>query len=268
MNIQQTWSISKNEINAVKIKARLHLSLEVNDMYISFYIPETPDISSPETFMINEVSEILKWPSNLVGIQGGVGGEMKNACELIFTGQIYIYSERPVLEAEKTRLTAESSAAGYKLTFRSLEYMSERDKLEKPLAFISHDWRDKSEIAEPLAVHLQKLLCPVWYDQFTLRVGDSLRESIEKRLKECRKCIVVLTPNFLSNSGWSKREYDSIFTRELIEKQEVILPIWHDVSPEQIYQYSPILADRVAAQWSKGVEEVANQLLQAINVVQ
>lgn len=146
--------------------------------------------------------------------------------------------------------------------------MSERDKLEKPLAFISHDWRDKSEIAEPLAVHLQKLLCPVWYDQFTLRVGDSLRESIEKGLKECRKCIVVLTPNFLSNSGWSKREYDSIFTRELIEKQKVILPIWHDVSPEQIYQYSPILADRVAAQWSKGVEEVANQLLQAINVVQ
>ena len=143
--------------------------------------------------------------------------------------------------------------------------MRERNKWEKPLAFISHDSRDKTTIAEPLAIQLQKFMCPVWYDEFTLRVGDSLRESIERGLKECPKCILVLTPNFLSNKGWSKREYDSIFTREIVEKQRVILPIWHEISVEDVYKFSPVLADRVATQWSLGVEGVARKLLQAIN---
>jgi hypothetical protein len=37
----------------------------------------------------------------------------------------------------------------------------------------------------------------VWYDEFSLKVGDSLRESIEKGIKECKKCILILTQNYL-----------------------------------------------------------------------
>jgi hypothetical protein len=107
-------------------------------------------------------------------------------------------------------------------------------------------------------------MCPVWYDQFSLKVGDSLHESIEQGLRECHKCILVLTPNFLGNKGWSKREYDSIFTREVVEKQKVILPVWHEISAQDVYQYSPILADRFAVQWSLGAEAVAKKLLHAI----
>jgi hypothetical protein len=135
----------------------------------------------------------------------------------------------------------------------------------EPLAFISHDSRDKAEIAQPLALQLMKFMCPVWYDEFALKVGDSLRASIEAGLKACPKCIFVLTPNFLANSGWSKTEYDSIFTRELVEKQRVILPVWHNVTPKDVYEYSPILADRVAVNWSLGVDEVARRLLVSIN---
>jgi hypothetical protein len=84
-------------------------------------------------------------------------------------------------------------------------------------------------------------------------------------LKESSKCILVLTANFLDNNSWTKREYDSIFTREPVEKQKVILPVWNEISPEDAYQYSPILADRVAVPWSLGVEEVARRLLNAID---
>jgi hypothetical protein len=108
------------------------------------------------------------------------------------------------------------------------------------------------------------MMCPIWFDQYSLKVGDSLRESIENGLRECQKCILILTPNFLNNNGWTKREYDSIFTRELVEKEKVILPVWCDITVEDIYKYSPILADRVGAQWSNGVEEVARKLLIAI----
>ena len=53
----------------------------------------------------------------------------------------------------------------------------------------------------------------------------------------------------LNNLGWTKKEFDSIFTRELIYNQRIILPIWHNVSKEQIYEFSPALADTVALKW-------------------
>ncbi len=152
-----------------------------------------------------------------------------------------------------------------KAVFRSESYVKERSKWEKPLAFISHDSRDKNTIAEPLAIRLAKLMCPVWYDEFSMQVGDSLRESIEKGIRDCHRCVLILTPNFLANGGWSKKEYDSIFTRELIERKKVILPVWHEVKPKDVYEYSPALADKVAVQWADGINEVARKLLGAIN---
>lgn len=266
LTLHETWAL-KNAGGAIvgELIARLHLDFDANAKYVSFFIPEVPAGGCPEALALDKLAEILNWPESKVEIHGGFG-VTKDARELVFTGQIYVYSERPVSEELKARLIAKTKVAPYKLTFRSTEYMNERNKWEKPRAFISHDSRDRAGIAEPLAVQLQKFMCPVWYDQFSLRVGDSLRESIEAGLKECHKCILVLTPNFLSNEGWSKREYDSIFTREVVEKQKVILPVWHEISAKDVYHFSPILADRVAVQWTLGVEEVARKLQQAIGV--
>lgn len=44
--------------------------------------------------------------------------------------------------------------------------------------FICHAWEDKEEIARPLAEALQQAGLRVWYDEFTLELGDSLRRSI------------------------------------------------------------------------------------------
>jgi hypothetical protein len=265
LTTHKPWPLTKDGITLGEVIARLHLDFDANAKYISFFIPDMPGVACPEAIVLNQVAEILTWPEKEVGVQFGVGEEKRDGKDLVFTGQIYLYSERLVPEELKDRMIAEAKAAGHRLTFRSVDYMNFRNKWEKPLAFICHDSRDKDSIAEPIAVQLTKFMCPVWYDQFSLRVGNSLRESIEKGLKECSKCILVLTPNFLGNKGWTRREYDSIFTRELVEKQKVILPVWSEISPEDVYQYSPILADRVAVQWSLGKEEVARKLLNAIN---
>jgi hypothetical protein len=111
------------------------------------------------------------------------------------------------------------------------------------------------------------MMCPVWFDEFSLKVGDHLRESIERGLREARKCVLVLTPNFLSNGGWTKTEFNSIFTREIIEQKDVVLPVWHDVSRKDVYDYSPTLADRLALQWNMGETEVVRKLRQAIIAV-
>lgn len=243
--------------------ARLHLDFDANASYISFYFPAMERVACPEAIALNEVATILGWRNDLI-VQAGVAGEMKDGRDLVFTGQIYLYSERAVPTSDVERLRREGKAVGHTLTFRSASYAEERNRWEHPRAFISHDSRDKAAIAAPLALELSRLMIPVWYDEFSLKVGDSLRESIEAGLKECHKCILILTPQFLANGGWSKREYDSIFTREIVEKRKLILPIWSDVGVEDVFSYSPILADKVALNWNEGVETVARKLLASI----
>lgn len=135
---------------------------------------------------------------------------------------------------------------------------------EKPRAFISHDFRDKESVGRPLAIELSRLMCPVWYDEFSLRVGDSLRESIENGIKECGRCVIILSPNYLNNSGWTKSEFNSVFTRELIEEKKLILPVWSEVSPRDVFEYCPSLVDRVAAIWNGNAAEIARKLLPVI----
>jgi len=181
------------------------------------------------------------------------------------TRRLFIYSETDFSEKEIIKLKRIAKEHNHELQFRSKQYRDSRAMTEKPLAFISHDSRDKDEVARKLAIGLQKMLCPVWYDEFSLKVGDNLRTSIEKGLKECKKCILIISPNFISNNGWTKREFDSIFTREIIEEQELVLPVWYNVTKQQVYDYSPSLANINAAVWNDlGEAEVCRQLNIAI----
>ena len=120
-------------------------------------------------------------------------------------------------------------------------------------------------LVKPLVQALSKLMCHVWYAEYALKVGDSLRESIENGLKETRKCILVLSPNFLSNAGWAKAEFDSVFTREILEGQKVFLPIWHNVTKREVYEYSPRLADKFALASTIGPENLARELHNVLN---
>ncbi len=138
--------------------------------------------------------------------------------------------------------------------------------MEKPLAFISHDSRDKEAVAKKIAFGLQRMLCPVWYDEYSLKVGQNLRESIEAGLKECKKCVLVLSPNFISNKGWTKKEFDSIFTREILEEQQLVLPVWFNVTKQQVYEYSPSLLNVKGVVWGElGGDEVCRRLHDAIS---
>jgi hypothetical protein len=46
--------------------------------------------------------------------------------------------------------------------------------------FISHASEDKDSFVRPLATELRKNGLRVWYDEFSLRLGDSLNESIKQ----------------------------------------------------------------------------------------
>jgi TIR domain len=98
-----------------------------------------------------------------------------------------------------------------------------------------------------------------------LWVGANLRDSIENGLKTCKKCILILSPNFFANNGWTKKEFDSIFTREILEEKQLVLPVWHGVTKEMVYAYSPSLLNIKGLDWEKlGEEEVCRQLVVAL----
>jgi hypothetical protein len=70
-------------------------------------------------------------------------------------------------------------------------------------AFISHATEDKEDIVRPLAQLLKDYGFRIWFDEFELEIGDSLRESIDKGLVNSRYGIVILSPKFL-NKNWTK----------------------------------------------------------------
>lgn len=110
--------------------------------------------------------------------------------------------------------------------------------------FISHSSEDKDEFVRPLTIELQELGIKVWYDEFELKMGDSLRRKIDQGLINSRYGIVVLSSSFFKRD-WTNYELDGFVNKEM-NGLKVILPIWHKVSKDEVQKFSLSLADKVA----------------------
>lgn len=130
--------------------------------------------------------------------------------------------------------------------------------------FISHASEDKDAVARPLAEALQNNGLQVWYDEFELKIGDSLRRKIDTGLANSRFGVVVLSKSFFAK-GWPNYELDGLVTRA-VSGEQVILPIWHDITKQELISYSPSLADKVARSTATHtIEEIAAEITEVIN---
>ena len=127
--------------------------------------------------------------------------------------------------------------------------------------FVSHASEDSLLIARPLAHVLQEANFKVWYDEFSLKLGDPLLQSIDKGLQQSRYGIAILSPAFFSKQ-WTQRELAGLLTRE-VDGKKVILPVWHNVTSKDVAKHSPILADRKGVETSLGLQSVAEQIVRA-----
>jgi TIR domain len=127
---------------------------------------------------------------------------------------------------------------------------------EQPIKlFISHASEDKEAFVKGLAAALSSnAKFDVWYDEYSLRLGDSLLQSIGKGLRSCDYGIVVLSLAFFSKQ-WPANELAGLFALEKKERKTV-LPIWHNVTHEQVLEFNPILADRFAVPSTKPLDEI------------
>jgi len=129
-------------------------------------------------------------------------------------------------------------------------------------AFICHAIEDKTAVVAPLFHELQKYGVRIWYAPFSVKVGDSLRQIIEKGLVNSRFGIVVFSSSFFSKK-WPQSELDGLFDRET-NRRKVILPIWHEVDEVYLREKVPMLVGRWAAKTSEGIPQVARQLVEVI----
>jgi len=125
--------------------------------------------------------------------------------------------------------------------------------------FISHATEDKESFVRPLAELLIKNGHKVWYDEFQLKVGDSLRKKIDEGLKFSKYGIAVLSRDFFKKD-WPEYELNGLVAREM-NGVKVILPIWHNVMRDEVLSFSPTLADKIALNTAiYSVAEIAIEL--------
>ena len=143
-------------------------------------------------------------------------------------------------------------------------FPNNNDEVEKEYdVFISHASEDKDEVVRPLANALRNEGLRVWYDEFELKIGDSLRRKIDKGLANSKFGIVVLSKDFIKK-GWTNYELDGIITKA-VSGEQVILPIWHNISKKEVIDFSPSLADKLARNTlSNTVEEIASEISEVI----
>jgi hypothetical protein len=83
----------------------------------------------------------------------------------------------------------------------------EREAMKNPIAFLSHSSADAA-LAERLARDLLKQGVDVWYAQWEIKAGDSLRRKIDAGIDQARFFLVLLTPDSLK-SEWVQTELDA-----------------------------------------------------------
>ena len=93
--------------------------------------------------------------------------------------------------------------------------------------------------------------------------GCRLRRKIDIGLSKSRFGVVVLSRNFI-RKGWTNYELDGIITKA-VSGEQVILPIWHNITKQEIVDYSPSLADKLARNTSSStIDEIAEEIAELI----
>mgnify|MGYP001183399064 FL=1 len=126
--------------------------------------------------------------------------------------------------------------------------------------FVSHAIEDKESFADEFVDILQqKFHLKVWYDTVSIKWGDSIRAEIDKGLKRSKFGVVVLSRSYVGKY-WTNYELEGLFQRES-NGGKLILPIWHNITKQEVRQFSPTLAGKMTMNTMfMTPDEIAEQL--------
>ena len=93
-----------------------------------------------------------------------------------------------------------------------VEIMNAADGAKCPKIYLAHASGDKPRI-RPLAEYLMANGIEVWFDEWEIEPGDSLREKMEEGLSAMTHFVVALTETSITNPGWRRRSTSDWFGR-------------------------------------------------------
>lgn len=107
--------------------------------------------------------------------------------------------------------------------------------------FLCHAWDDRKDAAKELHDLLESKGVSVWFSEKDVLLGSSLLREIDKGLAKSRVGIVLVTPSFLKRvkgEGIADKELSALLARDLL------VPIVHNTSFEELREVSPLLGSR------------------------
>lgn len=107
--------------------------------------------------------------------------------------------------------------------------------------FLCHAWDDRKDAAKELHDLLESKGVTVWFSEKDVLLGAPLLREIDKGLAKSRVGIVLVTPSFLKRvqgEGISDKELSALLARDLL------VPIVHNTTYEQLREVSPLLGSR------------------------
>lgn len=246
---RNTFDFAREDGRLVPVPVQLHFDFDANAVFVAFYVPAVPDAPGFIQGICGHVDRALAIGEGR-GIRAGRHGERQvPSTDLQFAGRVFVYAEDDLSDAEIDTLVASVRPQGVYLRVRGPRYARARSAFEKPLAFISYDSGDRDTVAGPLAHALAQIRCHAWFDQYSMRAGDPLERVIRKGLEECERCIVILSPRYLENQRWARKEFDAIAEREAREDRALIIPVRVGVTTDEVAAFSPALAHRRSLDW-------------------
>ncbi len=95
--------------------------------------------------------------------------------------------------------------------------------------FICHASEDKPT-ARQIAQFLKGMGSAVWFDEWEIRVGESIVQRIDSALSEVTHLLLLLSQNSV-DKAWVKKEFSSALMRQLSDNSISILPLRLDNGP-------------------------------------
>lgn len=123
--------------------------------------------------------------------------------------------------------------------------------------FLSHSRKDK-EFVEKVAGRLTNDEYSVWYDDWEIKIGDSIVQKINDGISRSDFLIVILSKNSV-NSKWVAEEMNAATIKNIEAKGAFILPVLLEKC-----KIPALLSDKKYADFTKGFEKAYGGLIDAM----
>lgn len=134
---------------------------------------------------------------------------------------------------------------------------------EKYDIFLCHAWEDRRSIAKDLTDALENAGVSVWFSEKVVLLGSNLMREIDKGLSESRAGLVLVTESFIKRikaEGVADKELSALLARDLL------VPIVHGVTYEDLREESPLLASRSGLDTADDtLEEIAAKISELVS---